>query len=77
MYRNCTGFLSDDIALTEPRVVLVFGDIVPLQKIVNESRGLFWYNIEHPLTLLKNPDLKRPAWSTLKLAQKKIAELGL
>ena len=61
----------------KPRIVIVFGDIMPLQKIVKGSVDIFWYNIEHPITLIKNPDLKRPAWSTLKLVMAKMKELNL
>ena len=51
------------------------GDILPLQNVVKSSSGISWFNTDHPVTLLKNPDLKRPAWETLKLVKKRYAEL--
>lgn len=67
MFRECQHILKKEIELIKPLLVMVFGEIVPLQKIIHESEGISWYNIEHPITLIKNPDLKGKAWKTLKL----------
>ena len=67
MFRECQHILKKEIELVKPLLVMVFGEIVPLQKIIHESEGISWYNIEHPITLIKNPDLKGKAWKTLKL----------
>ena len=68
----CEKILIQEIDIIRPAVVIVFGDIIPLQKIIKESKGIEWFNVEHPITLIKNPDLKRPAWNTLKLVMEKI-----
>ena len=75
--KNCERIIDKEIEIIRPRIVIVFGDIIPLQRIVKESGDIFWYNIEHPITLIKNPDLKRPAWSTLKLVMARMKELNL
>lgn len=74
---NCEKVVAREIEVMQPRVVIVFGDILPLQNIIKNSREIFWYNIEHPITLIKNPDLKRAAWSTLKLIMTKLKELNM
>jgi uracil-DNA glycosylase len=75
--KNCERIIEKEIDVMKPRIVIVFGDILPLQKVIKGSADIFWYNIDHPITLIKNPDLKRPAWSTLKLVMSKMKELGL
>lgn len=75
--KNCETIISREIEIMKPRIVIVFGDILPLQKIIKDSTDIVWFNIEHPITLLKNPDLKRSAWSTLKLVMAKLKELDL
>src|SRR4030042_1115226 len=75
--KNCENIITREIEIIRPRIVIVFGDIIPLQKIIKESDDIFWYNIEHPITLIKNPELKRPAWNTLKLVMAKMEELNL
>ncbi|MBP7735222.1 MAG: hypothetical protein KA369_04545 [Spirochaetes bacterium] len=75
--KNCEYIISREIEFIKPRIAIVFGDIIPLQKIIKESVDLVWFNIEHPITLLKNPDLKRNAWNTLKLIMEKMKELYL
>jgi uracil-DNA glycosylase family 4 len=76
MFINCEEIIKKEIALINPEIVIVMGEIVALQKIVNDSHDISWYNIEHPLTLIKNPDLKRSAWNTLKLVMARMRELG-
>jgi uracil-DNA glycosylase len=75
--KNCEYIINREIAVIKPRIIIVFGDIMPLQAIIKESGDIFWYNIEHPITLIKNPELKRPAWNTLKLIVTKMKELNL
>ena len=75
--KNCERIIDREIEIIRPRIVIVFGDIIPLQRIVKGSGDIFWYNIEHPITLIKNPELKRPAWNTLRLVMAKMKELGL
>ncbi|MBN1532936.1 MAG: hypothetical protein JXA20_09760 [Spirochaetes bacterium] len=69
---KCNAILKMEVETVKPRMAVVFGDIIPLQKLIKESRGVQWFNVEHPITLIKNPELKRGAWSTLKLAMQEI-----
>ena len=69
MFMECQHILKKELELISPRLVMVFGEIIPLQKIVHESEGISWFTIDHPITLIKNPDLKRKAWKTLQLVQ--------
>ena len=73
----CEGFLIKELAIIKPKIALVLGEIVPLQRIINSHQQITWYNIEHPITLLKNPDLKRKAWETLKLVMARLKELDM
>jgi uracil-DNA glycosylase len=75
--KNCERIIEREMEIVKPRIAIVFGDIIPMQKIVKGSGDIHWYNIEHPITLVKNPDLKRPAWNTLKLVMAKMKELNL
>ena len=77
MVKNCEYIITREIEIIKPRIVIVFGDIIPLQKIVKESDEILWYNIEHPVTLIKNPELKRNAWNTLKLIMTQMKELNI
>lgn len=77
LVKNCEPIITREIEIIRPLVVIVFGDIIPLQRTIKESRDIFWYNIDHPITIIKNPELKRPAWSTLKLVMAKLGELNL
>ena len=65
--KNCESILRKEIELLNPHTVIVLGEMISLQKIIKESSGITWFNVEHPITLIKNPELKRSAWSTLKL----------
>lgn len=76
MVKNCISVLQKEIEIVKPKLALVMGDILPLQLVVNSSRGITWFNTEHPISLLKNNELKRPAWETLKLMRKKFLELN-
>lgn len=77
MIKNCTGILEKELSFYNPEIVLVMGEILPLQSIVKNSSGVSWFNTEHPVSLLKNPGLKRPAWETLKQVKKKYQELHI
>lgn len=76
MVKNCISVLQKEIEIVKPKLAMVMGDILPLQLVVNSSRGITWFNTEHPISLLKNNELKRPAWETLKLMKKKYQELN-
>jgi len=76
MVKNCTKVLQKEIDIIKPELAIVLGDILPLQGIINSSKGITWFNTEHTISLIKNPELKRPAWETLKLARKKYLELN-
>jgi len=76
MVKNCIGNLQKEIEIIRPKIIVVMGDILPLQTIVNSSRGITWFNTDHPVSLIKNNELKRPAWETLKLLRKKYLELN-
>lgn len=75
MVKNCLPVLKSEIETVKPKIIIVMGEIVPLQPVVNTTRGISWFNTEHSISLLKNPDLKRPAWETLKLVKTKLQEL--
>ena len=75
MVRNCLPVLKAEIETVKPKIIIVMGEIVPLQPVVNTTRGISWFNTEHSISLVKNPDLKRPAWQTLKLVKTKLQEL--
>jgi uracil-DNA glycosylase family 4 len=75
--KNCEAIFKREMDAVQPRIVIVFGEILPLQKIIKESTGVFWYNIDHPITLIKNPDLKRAAWNTVKTVMKKLSDLEI
>jgi DNA polymerase len=75
MVKNCTKILQREVDLIKPRLVIVMGEILPIQAVVNSSKGITWFNTEHTISLIKNPELKRPAWETLKLVKMKYLEL--
>jgi len=69
MFSHCQSLLAKEVELVKPLIIIVMGEMRPLQKIVKNSSGIQWFNIEHPITLIKNPELKKPAWNTLKLVK--------
>jgi DNA polymerase len=75
MVKNCTKILQREVDLIKPRLVIVMGEILPIQTVVNSSKAITWFNTEHTISLIKNPELKRPAWETLKLVKMKYLEL--
>jgi DNA polymerase len=72
MVANCQPILLRELEELSPRVVLVMGEIMPLQTIIHESTGIEWFNLEHPITLINNPEHKRQAWETLKLVKRSL-----
>jgi uracil-DNA glycosylase family 4 len=76
MVKNCIAILRKEIEIIKPEIIIVMGDILPLQSVVNSSTGITWFNTDHPVSLIKNNDLKRPAWETLKILKKKYQELN-
>ncbi len=71
---NCLSVLVREIEVYRPEIVLVLGDLTPLHRTIKQSRGISWHNAEHPITLLKNPELKRKAWESLKVVIEKLGE---
>ena len=74
---NCVNILKSEIEFFNPKIIIVMGDIIPIQNIVNSNKEISWYAIEHPITILKNPDLKRKTWNTLKVVIEKMKELSV
>ena len=54
----------------KPYIIIVMGDDIPIKKMINENKNINWYKIEHPLSLLKNPELKKSAWIVLQKIEK-------
>ena len=75
MFRNCESFMEREIAEVRPHTVIVMGLIIPLKKAMDARQGIRWFNTDHPVTLIKNPDLKKSAWSTLKLVRAHLDEI--
>ncbi len=65
MTENCLDILEKEISFVKPGFVLVMGDIRPMGRIVNSDSGIKWFAVDHPVAMIKNPDLKRKAWVTL------------
>lgn len=75
MFRNCEPFMEREIAEMRPHTVIVMGQIIPLKKAMDAWKGIRWFNTDHPVTLIKNPDLKKSAWNTLKLVRAHLDEI--
>lgn len=75
MYKNCAKFLEQEFKIISPHTVIVMGHILPLKKLIDSSKNTKWFNIEHPLTILKNTELKKGAWATLKEVKKHIGNI--
>lgn len=83
----CAPFLQQQIELYRPVIILVLGRIaaqalLQTEKGIGTLRGRFfdYYGIPlmptyHPSALLRNNNLKRPAWADLQSFQKKLFEL--
>jgi uracil-DNA glycosylase family 4 len=70
MLKNCEPILFGEIAEFKPQIIIVMGDDIPIRKIINENKNISWHKINHPLTLIKNPDLKKSAWTILQKIEK-------
>jgi DNA polymerase len=84
----CASFLARQIALLKPLIILTVGR-VPTQKLLDTEEGIGrlrgrFHDYQgipllptyHPSALLRNEDLKRPAWEDLKSLRAKLAELA-
>jgi uracil-DNA glycosylase family 4 len=74
MLKNCEPILLREILELNPRIIIVMGDDIPIKKIINENKNINWHKIEHPLSLIKNPELKKSAWAILQKIQKIISK---
>lgn len=85
----CINFLQEQIKLLQPKFILLLGRIAT-ETILNNKSGItrlhgnfFEYAgipvmpTYHPSALLRNADLKRPAWEDLKTFKNKINEMGV
>jgi len=72
MFKNCEPILEAEIARVAPRVAIVMGDMRPLKRVRDRHAAVSWFAVDHPIALINNPDLKRGAWNTLKLAREAI-----
>jgi DNA polymerase len=83
----CAPFLARQIALLNPRLILALGrtaaqTLLRSEEGIGRLRGRFYdyggiplLPSYHPSALLRNEDLKRPAWEDLKGLRAKLAEL--
>jgi DNA polymerase len=73
----CRGYLEQQIALVQPRVIVALGKVAAQNLLGNESpigqiRGR-WHRVQgvpamvtyHPAALLRNQGLKRPTWEDM------------
>ena len=83
----CFSFLETQIHILKPKMILCMGKIA-IEKITGQSISInaqhgefFEYNgiplmpTYHPSALLRNEELKRPAWEDLKLFKKRLDEI--
>ncbi len=70
MFKNCESVFKKELMEKAPSIVIVMGNDMPLKQIKNENSAMSWHTIDHPVALIKNPALKRPAWETLKKIKK-------
>ncbi len=70
MLKNCELILQREMREFKPRIIIVMGDDIPIKKMINENKNINWYTIEHPLSLIKNPELKKSAWTVLQKIEK-------
>jgi DNA polymerase len=75
MLKNCLDILKQEIDMINPRLAIVLGEIIPLQGVIKSVKGISWFNTEHTISLIKNPELKRPAWETLKIVRERYTEI--
>jgi uracil-DNA glycosylase len=65
MAQNCQHIIEKELEVYSPHTVLVMGELITLQKTIHNSKGINWFTVEHPITLINNPDQKKKAWDTL------------
>lgn len=74
LFQNCERILKAELDKYLPHTVLVMGDIVPLKRLVNKYKEIQWFSIDHPVTMVKHPELKSKAFNTLKLVKDAIGD---
>jgi len=67
---NCLPYLEEELKKVNPLIVITVGSSLALNKIKNKYSDISWYQLDHPLSLLKDASLKRIAWETLKTIMK-------
>jgi uracil-DNA glycosylase family 4 len=72
MLKNCMPILIREIQEFDPSIIIIMGDSLPVKKIINEYSSRKWFQIEHPVSLIKNRELKRSAWATLQKVMKEL-----
>ncbi len=65
MLKNCAPILIKEIKEFNPNSIIVMGDDIAIKRIVNDNSNMNWFRIDHPLSIIKNTNLKRKAWETL------------
>lgn len=85
---SCEGFLQAQIHILKPKMILCMGRIaghkmLDSQAPLNQLRGQFFdYNgiplmiTYHPSALLRDENLKKPAWEDLKMFKRKLDDLS-
>jgi uracil-DNA glycosylase len=76
MFTSCEDLLRSEIESVAPRIIIVMGEMGPLGKLSRKDPSISWFTVEHPVTLIKNPDLKRGAWNTLQLIREKAGNIS-
>jgi uracil-DNA glycosylase len=69
MFTSCADILREEMKEVNPSFVIVMGAFAPVARLSKEFTSVRWFNIEHPVTIIKNPELKRSAWETLLLVR--------
>ncbi len=84
---NCFPFLEQQMEIINPQIILTLGNFA-IQALLNTPDGItrlrgkiyYFKNIPviptyHPAALLRNENLKKPAWEDLKLFRKTLQEI--
>ena len=84
----CIGYLREQVRRIHPKIIVCLGRIA-MREILHETAGIMrmhgkvfyrtgFYIIPtyHPSALLRNPDLKREAWSDLKTVRRILDEVN-
>ena len=90
--QTCFPFLKQQIALVNPKIIITLGKfasqtVLNSQVAISKMRGR-WQNYSlqpsikvmptfHPSYLLRNPEMKKPAWQDLKMVMAEIKNQGL